>query len=97
MHPQDTTCNWESEEFEYDCSGETCSAEDVGQFLVVLVLLVLILVLLALCKMCNNEKEKLERLRASAERIRRATDSIDMDLETVKHVKERKPPQAIWI
>ena len=85
MLPKDTSCSWESEEFEYFCSDDTPSIADTGQFIVVLALLVLILILLALCKMCDREKEKLDRLREEANKVRIATsDSIDIELENVK-------------
>ena len=77
---KDTSCSWESEEIKYYCSGETSSVADTGQFLLVLALLVLILILMGLCKMCENEKEKLDRLRDSVEKIGIATGSIDIEL-----------------
>ena len=75
------SCSWESEEFEYDCSGETSSIPDTGQFITALLLLVLIVVLLALCKRCESEKEMLDRLGDEADKTDIATtDSTDIEL-----------------
>ena len=79
------SCSYESEELEYDCSGETSVIDDTGQFIIVLLLFVLILLLLALCKMCNTEKEELDRLKEEADRIDIATaNSIDIELGNIK-------------
>ena len=79
------SCSWESEEFKYDCSGETSRVPDTGQFITALLLLLLIVVLLALCKRCESEKEKLDRRGDDADKIDTATaDSTDIELGNVK-------------